>query len=507
MGLIADLVESFKAGLGAAQDRWTTFGDFTESNRDRFIAVMVEVAQGTTFSGPFALLPGGSLLPEKIRALASEQLDTAEAFSKAMFELWSSILNGALENLNIDAPERLASLDLGDKDIIDSLIEVQGKQAQDRVALASLAINLVVALGNSVSILAETFSAGTVRSIAEAVQSWIWANGLGQLSSMSYQPQMDASVNPLLTRFYNSRSLSRIPDVGDLVRFQLREVYEERRREELLVGEDRGTFNAYMAQNGFSEYHSDSYWAAHWMLASVGQLNEMLWRGEIDEVEWERQVRFNDFDPSMIPRLKEIIFRPFTRVDARRMASLGVLSDLELLQAYADQGYFAPKVAREDGKLRAVFVDPPDFTIHKAQALVVWTKMFNALPVLRRRFANRWLTPDQLMVELRATGIPEDKVETLWQTMVKAEKEAGAAPEKDLTRGVIVAGWKGRLLGFLQARFLLERLGYDEAEAELILRVRSLPENIGDFADTALGQRLVGQQIIAPIFEDFEEEE
>jgi len=55
-----------------------------------------------------------------------------------------------------------------------------------------------------------------------------------------------------------------------------------------------------------------------------------------------------------------------------------------------------------------------------------------------------------------------------------------------------VRGWKERLLAFQQARFLLVRMGYDEAEAELILRVQSLPESIDDYQPTLLGTRLTG---------------
>ena len=492
MALIADLVESVRNALGAIQDRWTRYGDWTEDNRDKFISAVMHIADNTTTKGAFALLPGGQLLEAKVQAFPMQARESAEDFAKELFELWSAMLNGAVGSLNIDAPENLETLRLGDAGVIESLLRVQGGEAQEKVAAVVAIINAILAIGTTVSVLSEAASAGTVRSIGEAIQSWIWANGLGQLTSMMYQPQVDASVMPLLTRLYNQRSQSRIPSESDLIRFQLREVYEPARRAELLAGEPRPTFNAYMEQNGFSEYHADSFWAAHWFLPSIGQLNEMLHRGFIDDETWQRFVRFNDYDPSSIERLHDIIFSPFTRVDARRMASVGVLTDHQLLEAYADIGYFAPRVPQEGGKSVATFVQNPDFTIHKAQALVVWTKMFNALPILRARFRNGWIDSAQLREELAETGLPAEQVEIRWQMLVKAEKEERTAPEKDLTRALVVRAWKERIIAFPQARFLLERMGYDEAEAELILRVQSLPENLEDFQPTLLGTRLTG---------------
>lgn len=491
MGLIADLVESFKAGFGSIQDKWTTYGDWPAEQVDRMVNAVVFLGQNITTTGPFALLPGGELLEQRLAEFQATARDDALSFARGLFDYWTEILNRALAVLNVDAPDNLEALRLGDPEVIQSLLRVQGAQAQARVAGAIGAINLVLAMGNSVSVIAEAASAGTVRSIAEAVQSWIWANGLGQLSSMGYQPQLDASVMPLLTRFYNQRSQSRIPSESDLIRFQLREVYEPVRRAELLAGESRDTFNAYMEQNGFSEYHADSFWAAHWFLPSIGQLNEMLHRGFIDQPEWERFVRFNDYDPSSIERLRDIIYSPFTRVDARRMASVGVLTDQELLEAYADVGYFAPRVDDGTGKLAAVMVPNPDFTVHKAQALVVWTKMFNALPILRARFRNGWITSEELRDELAATGLPDAQVQIRWEMLVKADKEVRTAPEKELTRALVVRAWKLRLISFPQALFLVQRMGYDEAEAELILRVQSLPDDPLAFVNTNLGARLL----------------
>jgi len=491
LALIADIFESVKNAFGGIQDRWTTYGDWTEAKTQEIIDSIVYLAETTPTTGALALVPGGEVLPGKLAEIAAGVQDDAEMLAVKVFDYWTSLLNAALGQLNIDAPDNLDTLRLGDPFVIQSLLNVQGRQAQERVALAIGAINTVLAIGNAISAIAEAASAGTVRSFSEAVQSWIWANGLGQLGSMAYQPQLDASVNPLLTRLYNQRSQTRIPDAGDLIRFQLREVYDPIRREELLQGEPRPTFNTYMEQNGYSEYHSDSFWAAHWVLPSISQLNEMLFRGVIDSATWRRFVQYNDYDPSSIPRLEQIIYRPFTRVDARRMASLGVLSREELLQAYADVGYYA-ETRQVGDRYVAVWKEAGyDPTIDKAQALAIWTAMFNAMPILRSRYRNGWINADELRVELAATGLPEAAVEERYEMIVKASKEERAAPEKDLTRALVVRAWKLRLISFVQAQFLLRRMGYDFNEGELILKVQSMPDDPLAYVNTALGARLL----------------
>jgi len=246
-----------------------------------------------------------------------------------------------------------------------------------------------------------------------------------------------------------------------------------------------------MRQNGYSEYHSDSFWAAHWVLPSISQLNEMLFRGVIDSATWRRFVQYNDYDPSSIPRLEEIIYRPFTRVDARRMASLGVLTREQLLQAYADVGYYAETRQVGDKYVAQWKENGYDPTVDKAQALAIWTAMFNAMPILRSRYRNGWIDQDELRLELVATGLPDAAVEERYQMIVKAAKEDRAAPEKDLTRALVVRGWKLRLISFQQAQFLLQRMGYDLNEAELILKVQSLPDDPLAYVNTQLGARLL----------------
>ena len=500
MGLIADIAGAFAAAIGVNAALFRSAAETPPSALLKLAEAAQKVWEGSVLSditkGAIGLVRG----LDDIAEFSVEALEDPQTFMSETFGKWSLILNNALALLNVDAPPGPAVLNLGDPSVARELLAGQSEAAQQRVTAAITAINSIVLVANGISVAAEMVTIGNVKSIAEAVQSWIWANGLGQLSSMAYQPQLSASVIPWLNRLYAARSQAQLPGESDLIRFQLREVFEETRRAELLEFPSSPTFDGYMAERGLSKYWADSYWAAHWVLPSIGQLNEMLHRGEIDIAEWERFVRFNDFDPSSIDRLRAIIYSPFTRVDARRMHKLGVLNDVELLQAYADIGYFAPTVTGPDGREHAVEVADPDFTVHKAQALVVWTKMFNALPTLRARFRNGHIDSDELLDELRATGMPADKARELWETIAKVEAEERVSAEKQLTRGLIARAWKKRTIGFVQAVFLLRRLGWSEAESELILRVQDRPVSLEDFQGSPLGNRLVGE--LAMIMDD-----
>lgn len=490
MGLISDVVQSFVQSFTGIAQGFKWIGDQVPEELARLAEDFKKAGEEAIADPSFADIVALSGGPATFFLFTAIGLADPKSFTKELFVKWDTLLKSVLAELNVevDVPSEFA--DGSGVGQIAFKLTAGRLGAQRRVTAAMTAINFIVLSGNGISVAAEIASVGTVRSIAEAIQSWIWANGLGSFSPLAFSPQVTASINPYLTRWYNSRAQAQLPAVTDIIRFQLREVYLEGRREELVGTEERPVYDALMAEWGFDKFHADSYWGAHWQLPSVGQLNEMLFRGVIDVAEWERFVRFNDLEPTSIPRLRAIIFNPYTRVDVRRMARFGLLSDDDVLQAYADLGFFAETSPDATGRLRAQFNPNPDFTIHKAQALTVFTKVFNALPELRRRFSKGWITPTELRAELAATGIPESRVQPIFETMVKEEGPARTLPERELTRALVARAWKLRLISFPQARFLLERMGWDFAEAELILMVQSQPDDPLAFVPTTLGVRL-----------------
>ena len=499
MALIADVANAFKGALGPVRGFQWWSGDRLATDLTNVVSAAGDIT-GSTLD--FVQASGMQSLINAVDALSRLPVGVTTTPNLVMGKLvsnWTDIMTEAFGVLNVDRPDAV----FGPQETIEASLRRElafgSEESIKRVGVAVAAINLVILSGSSASIAAEAASLGIVRSLAEAIQSWVWANGLGAMGSMAFTPQINASLSPWLTRHYERQAQARIPGEGDLVRFQLREVFLEGRRQELLDASDRSIFDELMAQRGYSKFHADNYWAAHWSLPSITQLNEMLHRGVISEETWEQFVRFNDYEPSSIDRLKDIIYSPFTRVDARRMARLGLLSQDELLQAYADQGYFAPTVQDSQGRWRAQFVGNPDFTIHKAQAMVVFTNVFNAVPELRARFRRGHISPQALLEGLEKTGIPTAKAQVLWETIVDADEGERIKPEKDLTRAQITRAWKLTLISYDQALVLIERLGYSRPEADLLLRTVQLPDFPGAFAGTELGAQLTGDFGAVPI--------
>ena len=133
----------------------------------------------------------------------------------------------------------------------------------------------------------------------------------------------------------------------DLVRFAVREVFTPEIVAELgLADEFPSEFVEAVATWGMSEETAEDFWKSHWILPSIQQGFAMLHRrvekpdGSTFEIEdMNRLLRIQDVMPFFRDMLVQIAFRPFTRVDVRRMHKMGVLNVTEVKSAYMDIGF------------------------------------------------------------------------------------------------------------------------------------------------------------------------
>jgi len=213
---------------------------------------------------------------------------------------------------------------------------------------------------------------------------------------------------------------------------------------------------------------------AHWILPSPTMAYEMFHRLRKGRVkaelvfgkeELERLLRYADYLPFYIPRMVEIAYSPFTRVDVRRMARERVLSHEDVIECYMDIGY----------------------NKERAEKLALWTRTYNALVSLRARYRKGWLTDEQFLDELKALRLPEDRVKEIYEEEIKKEKPERLGKERELTKAEIVKGVKTEVINWEDGIELLKGLGYDEWEAEFILSihiaVEGSPENYEEFLD------------------------
>ncbi len=131
-----------------------------------------------------------------------------------------------------------------------------------------------------------------------------------------------------------------LPPVSDLITMAVREAFSPAVARRFGQFEDfPEDFAKYAEQGGLSREWAQRYWAAHWNLPSPQQGFAMLHRGVITDDELSMLLRAQDVMPFWRDRLIQIAYKPFTRVDVRRMYKEGVLDEREIYKAYLDQGY------------------------------------------------------------------------------------------------------------------------------------------------------------------------
>ena len=138
-----------------------------------------------------------------------------------------------------------------------------------------------------------------------------------------------------------------IPPVNDLIRFAVRDAFSPEAVEQFgLMEQFPGEITQYTEKLGLSDFWTRKYWASHWQLPSPTQVFEMLHRlrpGRVSnpftEDDLDIYLRTADIPVFFRNRMKAISYRPFTRVDVRRMRSMNIIDDNEVYDAYRDIGY------------------------------------------------------------------------------------------------------------------------------------------------------------------------
>ena len=130
------------------------------------------------------------------------------------------------------------------------------------------------------------------------------------------------------------------PSPIDLVRFAIREVYTDSTAAKYgLFLDIPERFIVESSKAGLPEDQARNYWGAHWELPSASMGYEMFHRGVISREDLQELLKSLDIMPFWRDKLIQISYNPLTRVDVRRMYSLGVLGEEEVYKAYLYEGY------------------------------------------------------------------------------------------------------------------------------------------------------------------------
>ncbi len=137
-----------------------------------------------------------------------------------------------------------------------------------------------------------------------------------------------------------------LPPVQDLITMAVREVFTPEIAQRFGQFEDfPEAFVLQAAKVGLSREHALNYWAAHWALPSLTMGFEMLHRGAIEDDDIDLLMRAHDMMPFWRDKIKAISYRPYTRVDVRRMHKIGKIGPEKVEELYRHRG-FSPDDAR-----------------------------------------------------------------------------------------------------------------------------------------------------------------
>jgi len=131
-----------------------------------------------------------------------------------------------------------------------------------------------------------------------------------------------------------------IPGIQDIIRMAVREAWNDEAAQQFGYDEDfPPEFGEWAQKQGLSADWARRYWRAHWELPSPSMGYEMLHRGIIDESTLKLLLKVQDYPRFWRDNLVKLSYRPYTRVDVRRMYGLGVLDESDVYRAYLDLGY------------------------------------------------------------------------------------------------------------------------------------------------------------------------
>jgi len=206
----------------------------------------------------------------------------------------------------------------------------------------------------------------------------------------------------------------------------------------------------WLEKQGLSRFWQEKYWISHWEQPSIQMGYEMLQRGIIDRTDLEFLFRIVEIPRFWREKLLAIAYTPYTRVDARRMHKLGVLSDEELVTAYKDIGYDQAH----------------------AEKMAEFTRRANL-------GAERDLSKAEVLTGYRERIITREQAETFLRNLHYDEAETGylldfqdwkleQEIQQDLL-AAIQARYQGRLIDRSEAQRQLDQLGLPSAQVTALL--------------------------------------
>jgi len=158
------------------------------------------------------------------------------------------------------------------------------------------------------------------------------------------EPEFKLGLRRLgIPTFYDEYYLNlatQTPPVQDLIRFMVREAFDEATVAKYGYDADYPKdLDKYLLKVGLDPFFGNKYWRAHWTLPSPTQGYEMLHRGQITRDDLDGLLKASDYPTFWRDKLMKISYNPYTRVDVRRLLQAGLITRDDAKKNYLDQGY------------------------------------------------------------------------------------------------------------------------------------------------------------------------
>ena len=324
-----------------------------------------------------------------------------------------------------------------------------------------------------------------------------------------------------------------IPSISDLIRFAVREAFNpEAIRTFQLDLDFPSEILPWTRAQGLSDEWTMKYWIAHWELPSITQGLEMFHRTIDTQLDpnadvisppsgWVTKVnppsKYNvigrntlrmllkaqDISPFWRDKIEAISYTPLTRVDVRRAYDLGVMGEGDVYYAYRDLGYdhrnaviltqftILDVISEERNRVRNELIElyeegaltrdelrqalqdlqfnetVIDILLDYAEFRKIRKRIERIKKVYKAMYMRGDISDDELHDLLVRLGLePEEvvEIERDWQ----AEK---IAKERTLSKSEIREALKKGIIDENTARRKLERLGYNEEDINILIRL------------------------------------
>ncbi len=242
----------------------------------------------------------------------------------------------------------------------------------------------------------------------------------------------------------------RVPGVQDVIRYAVKEAYTPEVYKAFGQDEEFPTEALHDADvAGVKPDHLMKEWIAHWELPGVTQGYDMLHRGLVTKEQLQLLLKARDIMPFWREKLIGLSYDLPNRIELRMMARYGLIDKSKLIEILLKGG-----------------VDPQYVDLIADMNIAV-----GLITDLRTRYANGYITAEQIKTEMQSAGLSPDIQNRLYQYIVKVEKPARTAAEKTATSTEIMSAVKKGVITLEEGLARLVAQNYSEEEALFKLEV------------------------------------